>query len=261
MVSAVPFDWQVTDSYFIVAHLHYVLVGGVVFPIFAALYYWIPKMTGRMLDERLGQIHFWLFFIGFNVTFFPMHIMGMLGMPRRVYTFHEGLGLDTLNMTSTVGAFIQGVAVLVFLWNFLKSMTEGEDAGNNPWSAGSLEWATQSPPEAYNFRNIPVVRSAEPLWDEEPDLSWDPSLAEPPAGEQRVVYETSVLDADTEELLTMPGDSPLPLLLALSIGLLFAGIILDQLVMVAAAAAAGLIIVAWWLYPEEPEAPPLSEGT
>jgi cytochrome c oxidase subunit I len=260
MISAVPFDWQVTDSYFIVAHLHYVLVGGVVFPIFAALYYWIPKMTGRLLDERLGQVHFWLFFVGFNLTFFPMHIMGMLGMPRRVYTFHEGLGLDTLNMASTIGAFIQGVAVLVFLANFLRSMSIGEAAGENPWRAGTLEWAAKSPPQAFNFRAIPHVHSADPLWDRGEDgVDWDTSISEPP-GEVRQVYGTSTLDADTEELLRMPGDSILPLLLALSIGLGFAGIILDLLVAEAAAGAAGLTVVALWMWPQEEDAEDLGQA-
>src|SRR5690606_9577960 len=140
MVSSVPFDWQVHDSYFVVAHFHYVLIGGVTFPVFAGIYYWTPKFTGRLIDERLGKLHFWLFFIGFNLAFFPMHISGFLGMARRVYTYPEELGVETLNLLSTVGAFIMAAGVAVFIVNFLYSRRNGQPAGNNPWNADTLEW-------------------------------------------------------------------------------------------------------------------------
>ncbi|HZP58409.1 MAG TPA: cytochrome c oxidase subunit I [Dehalococcoidia bacterium] len=255
MVSAVPFDWQVTDSYFIVAHFHYVLVGGVVFPIFAGLYYWLPKMTGRLLDEKLGILNFSLIFIGFNLTFFPMHIMGMLGMPRRVYTYQSGLGLESLNMISTVGAFILGLGVLVFVWNAVQSILfTGEEAGENPWNASSLEWATTSPPQPYNFRDIPVVRSRDPLWDG-PDArrpDWDPGLSQPHGG-RRESLGTTVLDAKTEELLTMPKASFLPVTLALAMLGLFLGILVDSMIVIGIAAGVGLAAMALWMWPTEDE--------
>jgi len=166
MVSSVPFDWQVHDSYFVVAHFHYVLIGGVTFPVFAGIYYGTPKFTGRLLDERLGKLHFWLFFIGFNLAFFPMHISGFLGMARRVYTYQEELGVETLNLLSTVGAFIMAAGVAVFIANFLYSRRNGQPAGNNPWNADTLEWATTSPAPNYGFAHLPIVRSRHPLWEQ-----------------------------------------------------------------------------------------------
>nr|BBH94018.1 hypothetical protein KTA_22170 [Thermogemmatispora argillosa] len=164
-LAIVPFDYQVTDSYFVIAHLHYVLFGGAVFAIFAAIFYWFPKMTGKLLNERLGQIQFWLMLIGVNVTFFPMHILGLLGMPRRIYTYAPDLGWNELNLLETVGAFIIAVAILVFLFNFVTSLRQGQPAGNDPWDAFTLEWDTTSPPEPYNFKTIPVVRSRRPFYD------------------------------------------------------------------------------------------------
>jgi cytochrome c oxidase subunit I len=163
MVAVLPFDWQATDSYFIVAHLHYVLNGAVVFPIFAALYFWLPKITGRMLNERLGHVSFWTMFIGFNAAFFPMHILGFLGMPRRIYTYSSGLGWDALNLVVTLGSFAFGFGVLLTIINMAVSHFRGARAPDNPWEADTLEWATTSPPQAYNFARIPVVHSARPL--------------------------------------------------------------------------------------------------
>ncbi|MBX5455614.1 MAG: cytochrome c oxidase subunit I [Thermogemmatispora sp.] len=164
-LAIVPFDYQVTDSYFVIAHLHYVLFGGAVFAIFAAIFYWFPKMTGKLLNERLGQIQFWLMLIGVNVTFFPMHILGLLGMPRRIYTYAPDLGWNELNLLETVGAFIIAAAILVFLFNFVTSLRQGQPAGSDPWDAFTLEWDTASPPEPYNFKTIPVVRSRRPFYD------------------------------------------------------------------------------------------------
>jgi cytochrome c oxidase subunit 1 len=164
-MAVVPIDWQITDTYYIVAHLHYVLFGGSVLALFAGTYYWFPKMTGRLLSERLGRWHFWLTFVGLNLAFFPMHASGLLGMPRRVYTYAAQPGWPELNLTSTVGAGLLGVAVLVFLWNLGWSLRAGPPAGADPWDAWTLEWATPSPPPPYNFAALPPIRSRRPLWD------------------------------------------------------------------------------------------------
>jgi cytochrome c oxidase subunit I len=173
MLAVSPFDWQLSDSYFVVAHFHYVLIGGLLFTIFAAMYYWFPKATGRMLSEKLGRWHFWLFAIGFNLTFAPMHISGMLGMPRRIYTYEAGRGWDVWNQLSSIGVIFQAVAICIFVWNIMWALRQGERAGDDPWDAWTLEWSTTSPPPEYNFETLPVVRSRRPLWDlkhpEDPD--------------------------------------------------------------------------------------------
>ena len=177
MQAAAPFDWQLTASYFVIAHFHYVIVGGILFCIFAGFYYWYPKMTGRMYNERLARTHFWLFFIGFHLTFTVMHIPGILGMPRRIYTYEPGRGWDIWNLIISVGAFLQAVGILGFATNLIWSYFRGEPAGNDPWDAWTLEWSTASPPPAYNFATIPEVRSRRPLWDlkhpEDPDWKYE----------------------------------------------------------------------------------------
>jgi len=165
MLAVVPFNWQVTDTYFVVAHFHYVLVGGLVFTIFGAIYYWFPKVTGRLLSERLGRWHFWLFVVGFNVTFLPMHWLGMIGMPRRIYTYPADRGWEFWNVVASLGVAFQAAAILVFLVNVVLALRRGERAGDDPWDAWTLEWSTASPPPPYNFETVPVVGSRRPLWD------------------------------------------------------------------------------------------------
>jgi cytochrome c oxidase subunit 1 len=177
MLAVAPFDWQLSDTYFVVAHFHYVLIGAIVFMIFAAIYYWFPKATGRMLSERLGRWHFWLFLIGFHLTFDPLHFAGLRGMPRRIYTFQPGRGLEGINLVASIGAVVQGVAVLILVINIVYSLIAGEEAGPDPWDAWTLEWTTTSPPPEYNFAVEPEVRSRRPLWDlkhpEDPDWQYE----------------------------------------------------------------------------------------
>ena len=177
MLASAPFNWQLGGSYFVVAHFHYVIVGAILFCVFAAFYYWFPKVTGRMLSETLGKWHFWLFVVGFHLTFDTMHVPGLLGMPRRIYTYEAGRGWEGWNAVVTVGAVIQAVAIGIFVLNLLRAALTGPKAGNDPWDAWTLEWSTTSPPPEYNFATLPVVRSRRPLWDlkhpEDPDWKYE----------------------------------------------------------------------------------------
>jgi cytochrome c oxidase subunit 1 len=177
MLAVSPFDWQLGSSYFVVAHFHYVLVGAIVFMIFSAFYYWYPKITGRMMSEKLGKWHFWLFLIGFHLTFDFMHIPGLLGMPRRIYTYEADRGWALLNMIVSSGAVFQAIATLIFVYNLVNSYFRGLPAGKDPWDAWTLEWSTSSPPPSYNFAVIPEVHSRRPLWDlkhpEDPDSNYE----------------------------------------------------------------------------------------
>jgi cytochrome c oxidase subunit I len=177
MLATAPFDWQLNNSYFVVAHFHYIIVGGILFGIFGAFYYWFPKITGRMLSEKLGKWHFWIFVIGFHLTFDFMHVPGLLGMPRRIFTYQIGRGWGVWNMITSTGVIFQATAILIFVYNMAHSYFKGAVAGNDPWDAWTLEWATTSPPPDYNFSTIPAVRSRRPLWDikhpEDPDWKYE----------------------------------------------------------------------------------------
>jgi cytochrome c oxidase subunit I+III len=212
-----------------VAHFHYVLFGGAVFPIFAGIYYWFPKMFGRMLHEGVGKLSFWLIFVGFNLTFFPMHILGLLGMPRRVYTYPAGLGWDLYNSLETIGSFVLALGVLATVGNYVwsVSMRRGRLAGPDPWGGDTLEWATASPPPAYNFLEIPTVTSGEPLWDQSELRDAHGRINEP----ERTLISghdtlgTTVLDAELESILPMPHGSYVPIVTAAGLGLVFGGLI------------------------------------
>jgi cytochrome c oxidase subunit I len=177
MLASAPLTWQLSHSYFVVAHFHYVILGGIFFALFGAIYYWYPKVVGRMLSEKLAQWHFWLFVIGFHLTFDFMHIPGLLGMPRRIYTYEPGRGWDAWNLIIGVGAAVQVVATLVFIVNLFWSARRGRLAGSDPWDAWTLEWSTSSPPPVYNFATLPDVKSRRPLWDlkhpEDPDWRYE----------------------------------------------------------------------------------------
>ena len=245
MIASVPFDLQAHDTYFIVAHFHYVLIGGAVFPLLGAMYYWFPKLTGRMLSEPLGKWNFWLTIIGFNVAFFPMHFSGLLGMPRRVYTYLPGLGWDIYNFISTVGAFILAVGLLVLVFNVIQSLLRRPAAPDNPWEGGGLEWATASPPQPYNFEAIPVVSSRYPLWDapEGTDLY---VMGEPL--DRRETIGTTALDAEPEMRVLLPGPTPIPFILSVCITwLLLSTLVGLKLVIVWAVVC--LFVVAAWHWP------------
>lgn len=253
MTGSVPVDWQLTDTYFVVAHIHYVLIGWNLFAVMGASYFWFPKMFGRLLDETLGRWNFWLMFIGFNLGFFPMHISGLMGMPRRVYTFPEGMGLDILNLLTTIGSYVLAIGFLLFIINVLVSLRRGEFAGPDPWRAGTLEWTTPSPPPPYNFVVIPTLATRTPLW--EAQLGEGPYRSNLAAGmpldHGKEALASTTLDAQPEAILRMPEDSLMPLLLALALTALFAGLIVKLWWLVAASFLAGLMFELVWIWPRE----------
>ena len=252
MTGAVPFDFQLTDTYFVVAHLHYVLIGINVFPVIGGIYYWFPKMSGRLMSERLGRWNFWTMFLGFNIAFFPMHIVGLMGMPRRIYTYAPGMGWDTINLITTIGSFVFAVGILLFLVNLVVSLRRGRPAGANPWDAPTLEWSVPSPVPAYNFAVIPIVASRHPLWEER--LNESPERSSLSSGyllnQGRETLATTVLDAEPDLILKMPGDSFAPLILALALGVLFVGLIVHSAAVTGAAALATAVAILVWLWPQ-----------
>jgi cytochrome c oxidase subunit 1 len=217
MLAAVPFDLQAHDTFFVVAHFHYVLIGGAVFPLFGAVYHWFPKWTGRRLDERLGRWNVALLFVGFNLTFFPMHLLGLHGMPRRVYTYVPESGWGTLNAVATAGSAVLAAGVLVLLVNALWSRRHGEPAGDDPWGGPSLEWATSSPPPEYNFELVPMVASREPLWTSPDRLPAVIGLRT----DVREVLVTTAVDAEIDQRYLQPRHSIWPFWLAIATAFTF----------------------------------------
>jgi cytochrome c oxidase subunit 1 len=253
MVASVPFDTQVHDTFFVVAHFHYVLIGGAIFPLFGAVYYWFPKMTGRMLGERLGRWNFWTMAIGFNLTFFPMHQLGLEGMPRRVYTYIPEMGWGPLNLLASLGAVVLAVSVLIFLFNVVTSLRSGDVAGDDPWGADSLEWSTTSPPPNYNFNPIPTVNGLYPRWEEPSD---GPRYAVTGLrGDRREVLVTHMLDAEPDYRQILPSPSYAPLLLALGASVAFLGAVYNPwYVPLGGLLSFGAIV--FWLWPRRTEGEP-----
>ena len=267
MHSSPPADLQQTDTYFVVAHFHYVLFGGAIMGIYAGVYHYFPKITGRFMDETQGKWHFWTNFIGMNLTFFPMHFSGLLGMPRRIYTYDAGQGWDTFNMLSTIGTVIIILSTLIFLWNFLRSRNNGAIAGGNPWDAPSLEWSIPSPPPEYNFKNIPQVTSRYPLWDlNHPEMSAGAEHATVDAA-QAASAHASPLRIETETMTAKEAGIPMPvntakpilaafLMCAMLSGLLFfknGSMTIAMILMVGGALAFAGTMYAWLYAPLEEE--------
>ena len=254
VTAMIPFDWQVHDTYFVVAHLHYVLIGANVFPVFAALYHWWPKMTGRMLDEKLGKLSFWLMFIGFNAGFFPMHLSGLMGMRRRVYTYALSDGLGLLNLLTTLGSVLLAVGVLVSLANFWRSFRSGARAPANPWKADTLEWSIPSPPPSYGFLRIPAVRTLHPLWDDFDEYA-DPRNERLLLG-YRQTLSTTAMDAEPEAISSGEEDTILPLVLAIAITATL-GVLIARLLWIGVGGAAACVLLgAGWLWPSHHEHAP-----
>ena len=257
MVASVPFDLQVHDSYFVVAHLHYVLIGGVAFPMFAGVYYWYPKFTGKLLDERLGRWNFWLLFLGVNVTFFPMHMLGLAGMPRRIYTYPQEYGWETWNRVATAGLLLIIPGLAVFVFNLAYSWFRGAAAGNNPWGGDSLEWAVPSPPKEHGWTVPPIVTSRHPLWDQDDLTAGDAdtrklvnALSEWPL-KWRAALVVSTGDARPQEIFRVAGPSHWPLVAAFGV----VGIFASELLKLRWGIAVSALVVVWaaimWNRPEE----------
>ena len=252
MLASVPLDLQLHDTYFVVAHFHYVLIGGAVFPLLGAVYYWFPKITGRALDETMGKWNFWLLFVGFNLTFFPMHILGLAGMPRRVYTYTQGLGWDGLNLLATAGSFMILMSLLLLAWNLITTLRSSVRAGPNPWGAGTLEWATPSPPPAYNFAHVPLIGSDNPLWDRRDRAAVMGGLRL----DKREVLLTTALDATPDVREPSAKPSIWPLLTAIATTAMFIGSIFTPWAVVVGSIPIGIALIGWFW----PKGPPRKDG-
>jgi cytochrome c oxidase subunit I len=261
MVAMVPFDWQAHDTYFVVAHFHYVLVGGSLFPILGGLHFWLPKLTGRMMNERAGRWAFALNFIGFNLAFFPQHTLGLFGMPRRVWTYEEGLGWDGLNLASTIGSYLMGIGMLIFTVALVLAHRPGlPTAPPDPWEADTLEWATASPAPNYNFHSTIRVASPEPLWDDtsvlgtdygetDPDPpAWQRQLDRPETGLRQAVA-TSGLDGEPDHIVTLPGHSLWPLWATFGLAIGLVGVLVDGVALGIVGLVGVIVSAAAWLWP------------
>lgn len=257
-LGSVSFDSQVHDTFFVVAHFHYVLLGGVVFPLFAGLYYWFPKVTGRLMNEKLGKLNFWMMFVGVHIAFWPQHHLGFRGMPRRVYTYLEETGWGPLNLISTVGAFLLAAGVLVYVINLFVSRRSGLPAGPNPWGSDTLEWATTSPPESFNFRYPPTVSSVAPLWEHDWHLQ---PVVTGLREDHREMLSTTLLDARPDNREIIPGDTYIPLAAALAASVVFIGILFGK-AFVPIGAGLFYVVAVYWNWPRvlahrtEPEGGP-----
>jgi heme/copper-type cytochrome/quinol oxidase subunit 1 len=239
MFVAIPFDQQVTDTYFVVAHFHYIIFGAAVFPIFAGMYFWFPKVTGKLYFELPGQISFWIIFIGTNLLFFPMHIVGLLGMPRRVYTYPGDMGWTSYNVVESVGGYLTALGIVVLFANLVWSYLRGPLAGPDPWHGPTLEWTIPSPPPEYNFATIPTVSSAYANWED----GVPPSLA---LDEGHTQHVSTLIDGYTAEIVDMPHSSPWPIVLATCLSLVFTLLVIEKYAFASIfLVLVGLTLVAW----------------
>ena len=268
MVAIAPFDFQAHDTFFVVGHFHYVLIGGALFPIFAGCYYYFPLINGKALSERLGRIGFWFAFVGFNVAFLPMHVTGLRGMPRRVFTYPAGIGLDTLNLISTIGAFILATGVAIVFWDLVRPKGKQPYATRNPWKAGTLEWLQEMPGKPWGIRSIPEIDSRYPLWDQpnfERDVDEGRFYLPDAEEEKRETIVTSVVDATPQQCLRLPGPSFIPLTAAVTVGGFFVLGTFHLWIPACISLVAGIAVIMYWLWTgtaiiPEKEAKPVGLG-
>jgi len=247
MLASIPFDLQAHDTFFVVAHFHYVLIGGALFPLFGAFHHWFPKFTGRMINEKLGKATFWVLFVGFNLTFFPMHLLGLKGMTRRVYTYPAELGWGPANLLATIGAVTIAVGGILFIANVLRSLNAGARADSDPWEAGTLEWAADSPPERFNFAHLPVISNRYPLWAPREQQGIVVGMR----NDRREVLVTSSMDAEPHHRLVLPRSSIWPFLTALGFAIGLVGSVF-AFSWYFVSAALGMIGLIGWFWPHRP---------